>query len=43
MWRYFVTFDPAARNPLLRMLVWLGIWGHFALRAPLLWWRTRRA
>lgn len=43
MWRYFVKFDPAARNPLLRMLVWLGIWGHFALRAPLLWWRTRRA
>lgn len=43
MWRYFVKFDPAARNPLLRTLVWLGIWGHFALRAPLLWWRTRRA
>lgn len=43
MWRYFVKFDPAARNPLLRMLVWLGIWGNFALRAPRLWWRTRRA
>lgn len=32
MWRYFVKFDPAARNPLLRGLVWLGIWGHFALQ-----------
>ncbi len=33
MWRYFNRFDPAARNPLLRALVWCGLWGHFALRA----------
>lgn len=30
MWRYFLKFDPAARNPLLRSVVWLGIWGHYA-------------
>ncbi len=29
MWRYFTKFDPAARNPLLRAAVWLGIWSHF--------------
>ncbi len=31
MWRWFVAFDPAARNPLLRALVWCGVWAHFAL------------
>jgi GT2 family glycosyltransferase len=36
MWRYFIKFDPAARNPLLRGLVWLGLWTHFALSAPFL-------
>jgi N-acetylglucosaminyl-diphospho-decaprenol L-rhamnosyltransferase len=34
MWRYFRKFDPAARNPILRALVWCGIWAHFALRVP---------
>jgi N-acetylglucosaminyl-diphospho-decaprenol L-rhamnosyltransferase len=34
MWRYFRKFDPAARNPILRALVWSGIWAHFALLAP---------
>ncbi|HKE48426.1 MAG TPA: glycosyltransferase family 2 protein [Rhodanobacteraceae bacterium] len=34
MWRYFTRFDPAAKNPLVRGLVWLGIWAHFALTAP---------
>lgn len=33
MWRYFTRFDPAARNPLLRALVWVGIWSHYALNA----------
>lgn len=33
MWRYFRKFDPAARNPVMRVVVWLGIWGHFALVA----------
>lgn len=35
MWRWFNRFDPAARNPLLRGLVWLGI------RAHLDWFRLR--
>jgi GT2 family glycosyltransferase len=42
LWRYFTKFDPAARNPLLRGLVWLGIWAHFALGAPRLLLRVRR-
>ena len=37
MWRWFCKFDPAARNPWLRAVVWCGIWAHFALTAPLLW------
>ncbi|MGA8277042.1 MAG: glycosyltransferase family 2 protein [Rhodanobacteraceae bacterium] len=36
MWRYFRKFDPAARNPLLRALVWCGIWSHFVLSASCL-------
>lgn len=35
LWRYFTKFDPAARNPLLRAIVWLGLWGHFAMDAGL--------
>jgi GT2 family glycosyltransferase len=35
MWRWFRKFDPAARNPLLAALVWIGIWVHFVLTAPL--------
>lgn len=34
MWRWFNRFDPAARNPLLRSVVWLGLWSRFALAAP---------
>jgi GT2 family glycosyltransferase len=30
MWRYFVKFDPAARNPLARAVVYAGIWTHFS-------------
>ncbi|HET9032415.1 MAG TPA: glycosyltransferase family 2 protein [Dokdonella sp.] len=33
MWRYFRKFDPAARNPILRGLVWSGIWTHFLIKA----------
>jgi len=36
MWRYFTKFDPAARNPLLRGLVWCGIWAHFVAKVPVL-------
>jgi hypothetical protein len=39
MWRYFERFDPAARNPLLRALVWSGIWLHYLLLAPVHAWR----
>lgn len=35
MWRWFNRHDPAARNPLLRGMVWLGI------RAHLLWVQMR--
>ena len=35
MWRWFNRFDPAARNPALRGMVWLGI------RAHLIWFRLR--
>ena len=34
MWRWFRKFDPAARNPLVAGLVWLGIWMHFAMQIP---------
>jgi N-acetylglucosaminyl-diphospho-decaprenol L-rhamnosyltransferase len=36
MWRYFRRFDPAARSPLLRSIVWLGLWSHFLLKTPVL-------
>lgn len=36
MWRWFTKFDPAARNPLLRGLVFTGIWTAFGLKVPLL-------
>ncbi|MBN8726605.1 MAG: glycosyltransferase family 2 protein [Xanthomonadales bacterium] len=41
-WRYFTRFDPAARNPLLRALVWLALWLRFVLQVPWLWLRRRR-
>ena len=31
MWRYFLKFDPAAKNPLLRGCVRLGIWANWLL------------
>jgi GT2 family glycosyltransferase len=42
MWRWFRRFDPAARNPVLRGLVWLGLWTRFAALLPLLLWRKWR-
>ena len=42
MWRWFTKFDPAARNPLLRVLVWLGIWAHFVVLAPVYLSRAAR-
>ena len=43
MWRWFVKFDPAARNPLLRAAVWIGLWLHFAALLPINAWRQARA
>jgi N-acetylglucosaminyl-diphospho-decaprenol L-rhamnosyltransferase len=43
MWRWFVKFDPAARNPLLRALVWCGVWAHYALLTPRYAWALLRA
>ena len=42
MWRYFRKFDPAASNPLLKSLVFCGIWLHFLLLAPRLAWNEYR-
>lgn len=42
MWRWFVKFDPAARTPVLRWLVWCGLWAHYLARIPLLAWRDLR-
>lgn len=33
LWRYFRRFDPAARNPFLRGLVWSGLWMRFLVTA----------
>jgi len=43
MWRWFVKFDPAARNPLIRSVVWIGLWLHFAALLPINAWRQARA
>jgi N-acetylglucosaminyl-diphospho-decaprenol L-rhamnosyltransferase len=43
MWRWFVKFDPAARNPALRGVVRAALCLHFAALAPLLAWRQWRA
>jgi GT2 family glycosyltransferase len=37
MWRWFRKFDPAARKPLTRAMVWCGLTGHFFVVAPKLW------
>ncbi|MEP6483186.1 MAG: glycosyltransferase family 2 protein [Rudaea sp.] len=42
MWRWFNKFDPAARNPFLRALVWCGLWTHFALSLPRYLWARQR-
>lgn len=39
MWRWFRKHDPAARNPLVAAMVWLGIWAHFLLQIPGQLWR----
>ncbi|MEO8778108.1 MAG: glycosyltransferase family 2 protein [Rhodanobacter sp.] len=39
MWRWFRSHDPAARNPLLAGVVWMGIWVHFVVQIPGQLWR----
>lgn len=34
MFLWFRRHDPAAKNPLTRAVVWLGIWAHFLLKVP---------
>jgi N-acetylglucosaminyl-diphospho-decaprenol L-rhamnosyltransferase len=43
MWRWFVKFDPVARNPALRALVWCGLWAHFLALTPRYAWFALRA
>jgi GT2 family glycosyltransferase len=43
MWRYFMKYDAAARNPLLRAIAWLGLGARFALSATTAALGRRRA
>lgn len=43
MWRWFRQHDKLGRSPVVSMFVWMAIWLHFLLTAPLLWLRRRRA
>jgi len=43
LWRWFGKFDPAARNPLLRLAVWSGLWLHYAALYPRAAWRQWQA
>ena len=43
MWRWFSKFDPVARNPPLRAMIWCGTWLHFALLIPLYLLRALKA
>lgn len=43
MWRYFCKFDKAARNPLIRIVVWLGIWIHLLVLTPVYLWQFWQA
>jgi GT2 family glycosyltransferase len=42
MYLWFRRHDPAAKRPLVRWLVWLGIWSHFLLKIPGQLLRKRR-
>ena len=42
MFLWFRRHDPAAKNPLVRVVVWLGIWAHFLLKIPGQLLRKRR-
>ncbi|WP_250876388.1 glycosyltransferase family 2 protein [Luteibacter anthropi] len=42
MYLWFRRHDPAAKNPITRAVVWLGIWAHFLLKIPGQLKRARR-
>lgn len=42
MWRWFRKFDPAARHPLIAVVVWFGLWAHFLAKIPGQWLRLLR-
>ena len=42
MWRWFTKFDPAAKNALVRGIVWFGQWAHFVVMAPRYWLARQR-
>lgn len=42
MWRYFTKYDRSAQNPLLRAIVWTGLWARFALSATAALWPPSR-
>lgn len=42
MWRYFTKYDRSARNPLMRAIVWTGLWARFALSATAALWPPSR-
>ncbi|WP_036137414.1 glycosyltransferase family 2 protein [Luteibacter sp. 9135] len=42
MYLWFRRHDAAARNPLVRLIVWLGIWAHFLVKIPGQLLRRRR-
>jgi GT2 family glycosyltransferase len=42
MFLWFRRHDPAARNALVRAVVWLGIWAHFLVKIPGQLLRKRR-
>jgi GT2 family glycosyltransferase len=41
LWRYYQKFDAARQAWPLRALVWLAVFGHFALLSP--WWALKQA
>ena len=43
LWRWFRKFDPAAGHALVRGTIWIGLWLHFLLLAPLVALRMRRS
>lgn len=41
LWRYYRKFESRQTAAWLRPVLWLALWGHFALAAPRAWWRAK--